>query len=90
MIVAFPSYLDSLPEDQAKIGRCRFLIRLAALHYSPDGSVKTLSESLGLHPGTLAGVSNISGELAVKLETVLGRDKFPRELFRPDLFVVEA
>lgn len=30
----------------------------------------------------------ISPELAIKLETVLGRERFPREFFRPDIFVV--
>lgn len=32
----------------------------------------------------------ISGKMAVQLESLLGRELFPRELFRPDLFLIEV
>lgn len=83
-----PKYLESLGDDESKAARCRFLIRLCALHYSPEGRINALSERLGLSSNSLAQLTSISPELAVKLEEVLGRDHFPRELFRPDMFTV--
>lgn len=68
--------------------RARFLLRLAALYYSPEGKLNTLSRDLGLNSSSLAGLDNISADLAVKLENILDRELFPRELFRPDLFQV--
>lgn len=88
MIFPLPKYLESMGEDDARSARCRYLIRLAALHYSPEGRVNSLSERLGLSSNTLAQLTNISPELAVRLEDVLGREHFPRELFRPDVFEV--
>lgn len=83
-----PKYLEGLGDDELKAARCRFLIRLCALHYSPEGRVNALSERLGLASNTLTQLTNISPELAVKLEDVMGREHFPRELFRPDVFTV--
>lgn len=87
---AFPKYIDDLPEDQQAQARCRFLVRLAALYYSPEGKLNKLSKALDLHENTLATTDSITAEMAVKLESLLGRDLFPRELFRPDLFDVEG
>ena len=84
-----PAYLADLTEDKQAPARCRFLIRLAALYYSPEGKVSSLSEKLGLHPGTLAGSSTITPEIAIRLEELLGREHFPRSLFRPDLFLIQ-
>lgn len=90
MTRAFPNYIDELPEDQQGIARCRFLVRLSALYYSPEGKLNKLSKALDLHENSLATTDSISAEMAIKLETLLGRDLFPRELFRPDLFTVEG
>lgn len=89
MTVVDPAYLADLHRDDQGPARCRFLIRIAALYYSPEGRVSSLSEALGFHPGTLAGTSTITPEVAIKLEELLGRDLFPRSLFRPDLFVLQ-
>lgn len=90
MDVRFPPWLDELPDDERPAAKCRFLLRLAALHFSPSGKLNLLSQALELHPGSLATYEAISGELAVRLETLLGSENFPRSLFRPDLFAVES
>jgi hypothetical protein len=38
----------------------------------------------------LKKVGTISPEMAIRLETMLGRKHFPRELFRPDMFVISG
>lgn len=87
MNVSAPAWLAELPEEHRYSARCRFLLRLAALYYSDSGKMNALSVACKLNPTTLSGLNSISPELAVCLEEVLGRDQFPRELFRPDLFL---
>jgi hypothetical protein len=90
MDVCLPAWLDDLPQEDQAAARARFLLRLAALHYSPAGQLKSLSTALDMHPNSLAAYDTISPELAVRLESLLGREKFPRSLFRPDLFLAEG
>lgn len=89
MRIVYPAYFNGLTEEAAKVATARFLLRLAALYYSPKGNLADLSQALGYHPATLSGAQNITAEMAVSLEDLLGRETFPRTLFRPDLFIVE-
>jgi len=70
-----------------------FACRLAALYHNPKGSLGTLSEAIGgsrslLHMALSAG--GPTPETCIKLEQLLGRDLFPREFFRPDIFSTEG
>lgn len=90
MEVRFPSYMGGLSPEEAEICRARFLIRIAALYDNPLGQLSVLSEKLGLHRGSLAQLNQISPQLAIKIETLLGADIFPRTLMRPDIFSAEV
>lgn len=73
--------------------RTEFALRLAASYYTMGGSLGDLSEALGysrpmLHQA-LKQASGISVNTCIKLEQLLGRDLFPREFFRPDIFIAE-
>lgn len=70
----------------------RFAVRLAALYFCEEGSLGALSKALGysstaLHMA-LTG-KGLNADHCIKLETLLGRDQFPREFFRPDIFIAE-
>jgi hypothetical protein len=80
--------VEIIDETERRAAETRFLLKLAALYASPGASVSTLAESCGYHPKSFAAFQNISPELALKLEGVLGRELFPREFFRPDLFCI--
>lgn len=73
--------------------RQRFALRLAALYHNESGSLGELSEALGGSRGllhmALKSQRGLSADLCVKLEGVLGREQFPREFFRPDIFNAE-
>lgn len=74
------------PEDHQ-----RFAVTLAALYHNPQGSVSTLSQALGLSSATLSVAIHPNGHgltrrSCLALEALLGRELFPREFFRPDLF----
>jgi len=90
MNVPMPQWLDTIADEDQDAARSRFLLRLAALYHSPEGKLNTLSEAVGFSPNSLAQLYRVSAPLAVSLEELLGRDNFPRELFRPDLFRTEA
>jgi hypothetical protein len=94
MALQLPAWLETLPETEREDARRRFLLRLAALYDCPEGHMKHLSEGIGLAPNTLATYLSqsqpITPEIAVKLETRLGKDLFPRSVFRPDIFSCES
>lgn len=74
--------------DKAKL---RFLIRLAALYHNERASLGLLSIAIGKSEPSLAMVckrGEISAETAIAIENAIGRSLFPREMFRPDLFVL--
>ena len=80
-----------MPEEDKAAAKLRWLLSLAAIYASRDGTATALAEALDTGNTAILQAKargRISGEMAVKLESLLGRDLFPRELFRPDLFIV--
>ena len=72
--------------------RQEFAIRLAAVYHNPTGSIGTLSEDIGLSRTALhmaLSYKGLNADHCIKLEEKLGREFFPREFFRPDIFIPE-
>lgn len=72
--------------------RQEFVVRLAALYHNRTGSLGALSEAMGgsrsmLHMALKA--NGLNAQHCIRLEEVLGRENFPREFFRPDIFIAE-
>ena len=92
MALELPKWINDLAAERKQDAQRRFVLRTAALHYSEEGHMKTLSTGIGLAEGTLAthlsSGQPLTAEIAIKLEEALGRTLFPRELFRPDLFAI--
>jgi hypothetical protein len=89
--VPLPGYISETTEEIARRkAETQFRLRLAALFLSKNGTLMQLAKTCGLHEKSLSALTDISPELAIKIEKALGRDLFPREYFRPDLFVVES
>lgn len=67
-----------------------FALRAAALYHNKLGSIGLLSEAIGLSNAALHMALNYKGitpKHAIAIEKLLGREHFPRELFRPDIFL---
>jgi hypothetical protein len=88
-----PDWLAELPDDVRHRAFVRYMLCMAVAYMGDKASPADLSHALGMshnqvnlmkHRGTIAG------ETAVKLEGLLGRQHFPREMFRPDLFTLPA
>lgn len=73
--------------------RQEFAVRLAALYFTMGGSLNDLSRGMGRSEGylhmALKSNGGITAEACIKLEELLGREQFPREFFRPDIFLPE-
>jgi hypothetical protein len=79
-----PAWIAELDGDRRDAARLRYYLNLAASYYSERGSLPELSEALGLNPSHLNVCrqrGRVSPEMAVKLEELLGRERFPRECF---------
>lgn len=81
-----PAYVT--PEN-----RTEFALRLAALYLSMDGSMSELSTALGFSRSNLhvalKSKGGVNAQTCIKIEELLGRENFPREFFRPDIFIPE-
>lgn len=91
--IVIPPRLDTLSEPKRSSEIIHYLIRLAALHHNRDGNLRMLGRACGFSHNTLfmaASRGHMSPAMAIKLEEVLGREYFPREVFRPDIFVVSG
>jgi len=88
-----PVWLANLPESEKAVARTRLLIGLAGLYASQTGTIAALSSSMGMHYsqlGAIRSIGRISPEVSIRLENMLGRELFPRETFRPDIFSIKG
>ena len=87
-----PSWLVDITDEQEKeCSRVRWLLSMACLYYSQDGRPGSLAEAIGLTPNAFSIIKSrgrISPDTVIAIGKELGRDLFPREVFRPDLFVI--
>lgn len=90
----FPPWLKKVPAAERDYEQRKFLLRLAALYHSREGTMEKMSTSMDMHPRSLAHVihqgCNMSPELCVKIEKLVGRRVAPREAFNLDLFNIPA
>lgn len=87
-----PDWLDDIAPEKRARERKRFLLRAAALYATPDGGLRALSKVLGLSHNTLHTTitrnSPLSVDLTKAVETLVGRDKLPRELLNPEVYQI--
>lgn len=86
-----PTWVDDLPPIERQKAKTRYLLCLATTFLEDRSTPKRLANRLGIHPNAINWMKTkgqIPAEVAVSIEQLLGRDRFPRELFRPDLFVL--
>jgi hypothetical protein len=87
-----PAWIAELSESERSPAKVRFYLNLAAAYHNESALLTTLSRALDLEASRLNVCrqrGRVSPELAVKLESLLGADLFPRELFNP-IFVRQA
>lgn len=89
-----PSWLGEITDPATREeARIRFHLSLAAIYCTENGRLDDLARCLGKPKGTVRTQryrARPSHTLAIGIEETLGRDLFPREMFRPDLFTVKG
>ena len=88
-----PAWHDSVPEPDKQAACVRLLLSLAAIYATEAGTLGALAAALDEKPEAIRQArarGRITPEIAIKIETLLGRERFPREIFRPDLFVIAS
>lgn len=93
MNIPLPRWIDSLSAPHKDHAKQRFLLRMAALHASESGTLAALTEALGRSKNALtrhvcADPEPVSVELAIEIESLVGRAVLPREALRPDIFLI--
>lgn len=92
-----PLWIRALPADEQELQTRIFYIKFAALCATPSGNLARLSSRLGRNSSYLSFIITpgrgpiralVTPEDCIKIETMLGREVMPRELLRPDVFLV--
>lgn len=86
-----PHWLADLPDVERQQAKTRFLLCIAQAYFGDKASIGDFCTALNLphnHLSVMKSRGSVSGETAVQIERLLGREHFPRELFRPDLFII--
>lgn len=89
-VCVIPPRIRQLPPAEQETARIRYVILCAAAWYSHEGHLSKLSVACGWHSMTVAMMVHkgyVAVEAAIKLEKVLGRQYFPREVFSPKLAI---
>lgn len=87
-----PTWLTGETDIERSEKRTRFYLSIACQYYSESGRASDLAEAIGMSANAYAVMKTrgkVPPETALALEKALGRELFPRSLFRPDLFEVE-
>lgn len=91
--VTFPSWIGSLPVAIQGRAKARFLLRVAAILATEEGSISVLSHRIGMHRNSLNAMIS-SGQMdhgipvnVIKLiEQTIGIGVIPRVLMNPDVY----
>lgn len=87
-----PKWLADIQNvEERECSRIKWLLSMACVYHSATGRPGTLANAVGLSANAFSIIKSrgkITPETAIAIERELGRDLFPRELFRPDLFII--
>lgn len=91
--IAFPSWIDRLPQKGRQRARVRFMLQLAATLATPEGSISALSHRIGFHRNTLnTMISNGSMDDGIPVNVIKGVEKLigfgtiPRHLMNENVY----
>ena len=88
-----PRWLANLPSLEQDGARLAYHLGIAALHASPEGTMKALAEKIGLSESSFSQAKRrgvLAPRICIKIENLVGREIMPRELLCPSLFSVES
>lgn len=91
--ITFPAWIDRLPKNDQPRARMRFILKLAAVLGTREGSVPVLSKRIGMHKNSLNAMlvkgsldSGIPVNMIKAIEQVIGVGVIPRSMMNPDVY----
>lgn len=91
--IAFPAWIDHLPKKDQARARVKFLLRLAAVLATPEGSISVLSHRIGLHRNSLNSMiaqgtldAGIPVNVIKAIEQTIGVGVIPRSVLNPEVY----
>ncbi len=92
MAIPMPAWFEALPPEEQEKERKKFLLKIAALYASREGTVRELSNRLGYSSNTLGQFSSsgkpLGALLCIEIEKACGPSYLPRTILNPHLFVM--
>lgn len=90
----WPAWIEALKGDERKRAEVRFMLRLAALYATPDGSIPSMSLKMGLSRNTVHSAYCVATRAAAYpsvpvikgIEELIGKDVIPRAAFNPEIY----
>lgn len=90
----WPAWIQGLEGDERKRAEVRFMLRLAALYATPEGSIPALSLKMNLSRNTIHSAYCVATRAAAYpsvgvikgIEELIGKDVIPREAFNPEIY----
>lgn len=93
-----PKWFNEINPTESENEERVFLLRLAALYASPEGTLPFLSRCIGRNPNYLTTLCTprrgqarglVDHMDAIEIEKLVGREVMPRERLRPDIFLID-
>lgn len=90
----WPVWMEALEGENRKRAEVRFMLRMAALYATPEGSIPALSIKMGQSRNTVHSAYCVATRAAAYpsvatikgIEDIIGKDVIPREVFNPEVY----
>lgn len=89
----FPTWIDRLPAKERQRERMKFVLRVAAVLATPEGSITALSKRIGMHRNSLNAMlsqgtldNGLPVNVVKAIESVIGVGVIPREVMNPAVY----
>lgn len=90
----WPAWIQELDGEERQRAEVRFMLRLASLYATPEGTMPHLAVKMGLSRNTLHSAYCTETRKAVYptvqvikgIEEIVGKDLIPRAVFNPEIY----
>jgi len=91
--IEFPQWIERLPNKEQAHAKSKFVLRLAAILATPEGSISVLSHRIGLHRNSLNAMlasgqmdDGIPVNVIKAIEQTIGIGVIPREVMNANVY----
>lgn len=93
LTITIPTWLEMLPAKERARAKAKFLLKVASVMATPQGSIPALSERIGMHRNSLSAMlsqgaldNGIPVNIIKAIEKAIGMGVIPREIMNPEVY----